>query len=204
MSTKNRLHILGYGEWLGYAQCAAQQLGRWSSIETTVLQKINEYSYDIEKFESQEEGVEYFLALAGDAFGTVREKHLSDLASRGLQFASLIPDEFGKKINSLISSGVMIANNQMAIGFNAFIGPNVLIGKDVTFGRSSTVGANSQIQQDVRVGKNVTLADGVEVLCGTTILNYASIERKQMLEGAIKSGVISSKIFDRIVRISGD
>jgi UDP-3-O-[3-hydroxymyristoyl] glucosamine N-acyltransferase len=79
-----------------------------------------------------------------------------------------------------------------------------LIGNDVTFGRSSTVGANSQIQQDVQVGKNLTLADGVEVLCDTTILNYASIERKQVLEGKIKSGVISSKIFDRIVRISGD
>jgi acetyltransferase-like isoleucine patch superfamily enzyme len=201
MSTKNKLHILGYGEWLGYAYTAAQELNRWESVDVTVLKQINDYSYDLQDFQVQDTNSEYFLALGGDAFGTVREKHLSDLVSRGFQFASLMPESLGKKINSLISSGVIISNNQLSIGFNAFIGPNSIVGNNLNLGRSSTIGANSYLLQNITVGKNVSLSNNITINPNLSVGTYVSVEKKVVISENLKSGYLNSELFDRVINI---
>jgi acetyltransferase-like isoleucine patch superfamily enzyme len=202
MSTKNKLHILGYGEWLGYAQTAAQELNRWESFDVTVLEKINDYSYDLQDFQVQDPNSEYFLALGGDAFGTVREKHLSDLVSKGFQFASLMPERYGRKINCLISSGVIISNNQLSIGFNAFIGPNSIIGSNLNLGRSSTIGANSHLLENVIIAKNVTLSSNIAIRPNLSVGAYVSLESKTTVEDSVKSGTLNSHLFNRPIYIS--
>jgi acetyltransferase-like isoleucine patch superfamily enzyme len=201
MSTKNKLHILGYGEWLGYAHSAAQELNRWNSVDVTVLKKLNDYSYDLEDYQEPEASAEYFLALGGDAFGTVREKHLSDLVSMGFQFASLIPESFGKKINCLIASGAIISSNQLSISFNAFIGPNSIIGGNLNLGRSSTIGANSYIRENITVAKNVSLSNNVIINPNLSIGAYVSIEKNSVIKDNLKSGHLNSELFDRTINI---
>ena len=204
MSTKNKLHILGCGEWLGYAQAAAQELNRWESFDVTVLEKINDYSYDLQDFQVQDPNSEYFLALGDDAFGTVREKHLSDLVSRGLRFTSLMPEHYGRKINCLISPGVIITNDNLSIGFNTFIGPNSIIGNNNILGRSVTIGANAILQENIVIEKNVSLANGTQVSSDVNIVNYVSIQKKMEITVSISKKIICSNLFERSVCILGN
>lgn len=202
MSIKNKLHILGYGEWLGYAQVTALELGRWSEVVVTEISRMNDYTYDLNSYQKGEDGVEYFLALNGDAFGTVREQHLSILVSRGLNIASLLPDEWPKKINSLISPGAIVPEKGVKISFNVFVGPNAILAGNASIGRSSTIGSSTLIANNVDVGKNVSIACNVHICSGVSIGAYSSLECKNTFKNTIKNGYIESYLFDRPVIIS--
>jgi acetyltransferase-like isoleucine patch superfamily enzyme len=198
------LKILGFGEWLDYAFITASNLVYWEEILTIRLNKINSYTYDLSSFIEPEPNCQYFLALDGSAFGTVREKHLSDLISRGFDFISLIPESSNKNINSincLVSSGVNINTESVKIQFNTFIGPNSIISSGFSAGRSVTIDPGTIVLDGVRIGKNVTLQNVAKVFSSVNIGEYSLIQTLKEIKQNLKGNMMYSETFDGVVSI---
>jgi acetyltransferase-like isoleucine patch superfamily enzyme len=204
MKNFNTLQILGFGAWLDYATFTARDLGYWEKIESIGLKKINSYTFDISDFVTPESGNDYFLAIDGAAYGTVREKHLSDLILRGFNFVSLIPEGKSKNIsaiNCLISSGVKINYETVKIQFNTLIGPNTVISSKFSAGRSVTIDPNTLILEEVRLGKNVTIQNVSKILNNITVEEYSLVQTLKEIKSNITAHSIYSETFEKVVRI---
>jgi acetyltransferase-like isoleucine patch superfamily enzyme len=179
MTDNKILKILGEGAWLNYAYSAAHEYGRWDQIELVALKKIDDYSYDLTELSVPEELVDYFIAIDGRMYGTVREKLLADLISRGFKIVSIIPSDMLSLVNSincLISCNSKIHTPNFKIQFNTFIGPFVSISSGLSTGRSVTIGPYTEIDSGVKIGKNVTINGLNKISEDILIGEYSRIE----------------------------
>ncbi len=204
MDSNKKLKIIGEGEWLYYAYSAAIEYNRWNTIELFDIIKINEYSYDLSGFNIPEENVDYFLAIDGSIFGTVREKHLSILVSKGFNFISIMPSHMSsimKNMNCLIASFVNINNFNFRIQFNTFIGPYCNLPSSFSTGRSVTIGPYTDIQPGVSIGKNVTLIGVKKISSNISIGEYTKVDNIEIINKVIKPLTSHTHLFPRSVNI---
>ncbi len=177
----NKLIIVGEGEWLDIAFDSALQSYEKHELSILALAKTGPYMYDLEtKLTSIETGAEYFLAIDGDHFGTIRESLLSYMMQIGCSIASLVPDThlglFKMKQNCLIHPSATVSIRNSGWGFNVLVGPNAYIGPNVKLGRTVTISGNSKICSASSIGKNVSLNSQTTVEIGATIHPFSSID----------------------------
>jgi hypothetical protein len=204
---KNKLIIIGEGEWLDIAYDAAARLDRWSKIDLLVLERTGPYSYDIErKLGEVEKNTEYFLALDGGHFGTIRESILSYIMQKGFSVTAIMSERhvglFKMKVNSLIHPLAIISEKNKNWGFNVLIGPNVYIGPNVNISRAITIGNRSEIHSGVGLGKNVSLGKDVNVCEGVVVKDFSSFVCRNPIEVnsiLVNKSTYSSDLFVRPV-----
>lgn len=181
MSMQNKLIIVGEGEWLDIAYDAATRLGRWSQIDLLVLERTGPYSFDIElKLGEVEKDAEYFLALDGDHFGTIRESILSHMMQKGCSIASLVPETciklFKMNANCLIHPAAIVSQQNSGWSYNVFIGPNAYVASGVSIARTVTISRYSEIHAKATVSKNVSFNSKVIVPTAMTLKPFSSVD----------------------------
>jgi acetyltransferase-like isoleucine patch superfamily enzyme len=210
MSMQNKLIIVGEGEWLDIAHDAATRLGRWAQIDLLVLERTGPYSFDIElKLGEVINGAEYFLALDGDHFGTIRESILSHMMQKGCSIASLVPDQCAKlfkmNANCMIHPTAIVSLQNSGWGYNVFIGPNAYVGAGVSIARTVTISSNSEIHTKAAIGKNVSLNSKVIVASSVGVKSFSSVDCHHEPETRLTPKSISyykSDLFPRQVSFS--
>jgi len=181
MSMQNKLIIVGEGEWLDIAHDAATRLGRWAQIDLIVLERTGPYSFDIElKLGEVVNGAEYFLALNGDHFGTIRESILSHMMQKGCSVTSLVSQQYAKlfkmNANCMIHPAAIVSPQNSGWGYNVFIGPGAYVGAHVSIARTVTVSRNSEIYSKAIISKNVSLNSTVVVPTTVSLKSFTSFD----------------------------
>jgi acetyltransferase-like isoleucine patch superfamily enzyme len=206
MSTNNKLIIIGEGEWLYFAYDAAIKLDLWINIEIISLQKIGAYTYDIkEKITEPLKEVDYFLAVDGDHFGTIRESMLTYLKSIGCTIVSLVKNEhkayFKLNLNSLIHPSAIVGISNKGWGYNIFVGPNAYIASNVSISKTVTLGANVNILDGVDLMKNTTINRNVTVDTMCILKEYTGLQKSTLTKigASQKSSYYISDLFQREV-----
>jgi acetyltransferase-like isoleucine patch superfamily enzyme len=212
MFMRNKLFIIGNDEWLDIAHDTAIRINQWTEINQIVLDRTGPYSFDIEmKLSEAVNGAEYFLAMNGDHFGTIRESMLSFMMEKGCSITSLVPKQylnlFKMKSNCLLHPSATVSSQNSAWGYNVFIGPNACIGANVSIARTVTVSRNSEINSRAIIGKNVSFSSKVVVPYGLEIKPFTSIDcyaQAQTRLCAMNTAYYVSDLFHRPVRFSNN
>lgn len=206
----SKLIIVGEGEWLDIAHDAAIRLGRWTQIDLIVLGRTGPYSFDIElKLGEVVNEAEYFLALDGDHFGTIRESILSNMMQKGCSIATLVPEAcmklFKMNANCMIHPTAIVSFQNSGWGYNVFIGSNAYVGAGVSIARTVTISSNSEVHTKAAIGKNVSLNSKVIVQSSVSVKPFSSIDCHHEPETMLTPKNISyykSDLFPRQVTFS--
>lgn len=197
--------IVGDGYWLDVAVWAAKSYGLWNNVNAVKINKVGLYEYDMYGFSSPDKNTEYFLAIDGLSFGTVREYYMLDMMRKGYVMTSILKDGdnrfFKSRTNCLVSPGSIIYGDNSALDFNVLIGPDVKIHDGFRSGRSLTIEGSSIISNNVNLGRNVSLRQVSKVKAQVNVCPYCSFECLDELEASYSKPTILTPRFKNPVVI---